>query len=186
LLNKFVLIKIATFTVFTPKHIQVKPLKYVNKTITSPYFYYRLVVRFTSCKGWIYKSLFLFTGRKSSVGIVTGYGWTVRGSNPGGTRFSAPVQTALGAHPASCKMGTGSFPGGKERPGREPDISDPSSFVVLKSITIPLLPLWTVCPVQSLSACTRVHFTFLPLFLFSPEEFYEVCIRQSVLHHQAV
>jgi len=28
------------------------------------------------------------------------------------------------------------------------------------SRAIPLLPLWTVRPVQSLSACTRVHFTF--------------------------
>jgi hypothetical protein len=28
------------------------------------------------------------------------------------------------------------------------------------SRTIPLLPLWAVRPVQSLSACTRVHFTF--------------------------
>ena len=30
------------------------------------------------------------------------------------------------------------------------------------SRAIPLLPLWAVRPVQSLSACTRVHFTFLP------------------------
>jgi len=29
-----------------------------------------------------------------------------------------------------------------------------------KSRAIPLLPLWAVRPVQSLSACTRVHFTF--------------------------
>jgi hypothetical protein len=29
-----------------------------------------------------------------------------------------------------------------------------------KSRAIPLLPLWTVRPVQSLSACTRVHCTF--------------------------
>ena len=28
-------------------------------------------------------------------------------------RFSAPVQTGPGAHPASYKMGAGSFPGGK-------------------------------------------------------------------------
>ena len=35
---------------------------------------------------------------------------------PVGARFSAPVQTGPGAHPASCKMGTGSFPGVK-RPG---------------------------------------------------------------------
>ena len=29
-----------------------------------------------------------------------------------------------------------------------------------KGRSIPLLPLWTIQPVQSLSACTRVHFTF--------------------------
>jgi hypothetical protein len=29
---------------------------------------------------------------------------------PGGARFSAPVQTGPGTHPASCTMGTGSFP----------------------------------------------------------------------------
>ena len=33
-----------------------------------------------------------------------------------GARFFAPVQTGLGAHPASHTMGTGSFPGVK-RPG---------------------------------------------------------------------
>jgi len=38
-------------------------------------------------------------------------GWEVRGSNPDGARFSAPVQTGPEAHPASCKMGTGSYPG---------------------------------------------------------------------------
>jgi len=50
-------------------------------------------------------------------------------SNPGGARFSAPVQTGPGAHPASCTMGTGSFPGGKERPGRDAVPSPPSSAV---------------------------------------------------------
>jgi len=30
---------------------------------------------------------------------------------PVGARFSTPVQTGPGAHPASCTMGTGSFPG---------------------------------------------------------------------------
>jgi len=74
-------------------------------------------------------------------------------------RFSAPVPTGSGAHPASCTMGTGSFPGGKERPGRDADPSPPSSAVAHESRAIPLLPLWAVQPVQSLSACTRVHFT---------------------------
>jgi len=32
---------------------------------------------------------------------------------PVGTRFSAPIQTGPEAHPDSCKMGTGSFPGVK-------------------------------------------------------------------------
>ena len=32
------------------------------------------------------------------------------------------------------------------------------------SRAIPLLPLWAVRPVQSLSACTRVHFTFFCVF----------------------
>ena len=48
---------------------------------------------------------------------------------------------------------------GKERPGRETDPSPPSSAVVRNSRAILLLPLWAVRPVQSLSACTRVHFT---------------------------
>jgi hypothetical protein len=31
--------------------------------------------------------------------------------NPGGARFFANVQISPGAYPASCTMGTGSFPG---------------------------------------------------------------------------
>jgi len=34
------------------------------------------------------------------------------------------------------------------------------------TLPIPLLPLWTVRPVQSLGACTGVHFTLLNLLLF--------------------
>jgi hypothetical protein len=36
---------------------------------------------------------------------------------PVGVRFSAPVQTGPGAHPASCTMGTGSYPGVKSGRG---------------------------------------------------------------------
>ena len=79
-------------------------------------------------------------------------------------RFSAPVQTGPGAHPASCTMGTGSFPGVKS--GRGVTLA-PHPLLVpwsWKSRAIPLLPLWTVRTVQNLSACTRVTFTFtLPL-----------------------
>ena len=54
-------------------------------------------------------------GRDSSVGIATRYGVHGPGieSRWGGARFSAPVQTGPGAHQASCKIGTGSFPGVK-------------------------------------------------------------------------
>ena len=51
---------------------------------------------------------------------------------PVGAGFSTPVQTGPGAHPASCTMDTGSFPRGKERPGRDADHSPPSSAVVMK------------------------------------------------------
>ena len=54
-------------------------------------------------------------GRDSSVGISTRYG--LNGprieSQWGGARFSAPVQTCAGAHPASYTLGTGSFPGSR-------------------------------------------------------------------------
>jgi len=78
-----------------------------------------------------------------------------------GARFSAPVQTGPGDHPASCTMGTGSFLG--VNCGRSETLT-PNPFLVpwsRKSRAVPLLPLWAVWPVQSLSACTRVHFTLL-------------------------
>jgi len=79
-----------------------------------------------------------------------------------GARFSAPVRTGPGAHPASCTMDTGSFPGVKSGWGLR---LTPHPLLVpwsRKSRAIPLLPLWTGQSVQSLSACTRVHFT-LPI-----------------------
>ena len=66
------------------------------------------------------------TIRGSSVSIVTGYGLDGPGIESRlGARFSAPVQTGPGAHPASYTMGTG----GKERPQRDADPSPPSSAV---------------------------------------------------------
>ena len=130
-----------------------------------------------------------------------------------GVRFSTPVQTGLGAHPASCTMSTGSFLGLKSGRGVTLTPHPPSSAMVKKKysytstppmgctactepqcqyngalylylylyspyelyglyrasvpvqgctlpLPIPLLPLYAIQPVQSLSACTRVHFTF--------------------------
>jgi len=100
-------------------------------------------------------------GPGSSVGIAPGYGLDGPGiESRWGARFSAPVQTGPGAHPASCTMGTGFFPGVKRHQGVT---LTPHPLLVpwsWKSRAIPLLPLWAVRPVQSLSACIRVTFTF--------------------------
>jgi hypothetical protein len=62
-------------------------------------------------------------------------------------------------------MGTGSFLGVKS--SRGVTLTPQPRMVPLsrKGRTVPLFSLWTVQPVQSLSACTRVHFTFY-LFMF--------------------
>ena len=77
-------------------------------------------------------------------------------------RFSAPVQTGPGAHPVYRTMGTGSF--SEVKRGRGVTLI-PHHLLVprsRKSRAIPLLPLWAVRPVQSLSACTE------ELYLYSP------------------
>src|SRR5215510_7592664 len=66
-------------------------------------------------------SLFHICGPSSSVGIAT----ELRAGRSGdrisvGVRFFAHIQTGPGAHPASCTMGTRSFPEVK-RPGRGAD-----------------------------------------------------------------
>ena len=66
---------------------------------------------------------------------------------PVGARFSAPVQTGHGAHPASCAMGTGYFPGVKSDRGLT---LIPHPLLVpwsRKCRVIPLFPLWAVRPV---------------------------------------
>jgi len=55
-------------------------------------------------------------------GLRSRYSYSLRAGRCGhrilvGARFSAPVHTGPGAHPASCTIGTGSFPGVKQ-PGR--------------------------------------------------------------------
>ena len=94
----------------------------------------------------------------------------VRGSNPdGGARFSAHVQTSPRAYPASCKMGTGSFP--RVKSGRGVTLT-PHFLLVQwsrKSIAIALLLPWAVRSVQSLSACTvqlHLHSPYGPYGLY--------------------
>jgi len=62
-------------------------------------------------------------------------------------RFSTPVQTGPGAHPASYKTGTGSFPGVK-RPGRGVDHPSPISIEVKETVELYIYstsePSWPV------------------------------------------
>jgi len=78
------------------------------------YFYINAVIQdinFSVLMGYL-------VGRDSSVGIATGYGLDGPGIESRWRRdFSTPVQTGPGAHPASCTMGTGSFPGLKSGRG---------------------------------------------------------------------
>jgi len=60
-------------------------------------------------------------------------------------------------------MGTGSFPGVKTGRGVTLTTHSLLESWSRKSRAVPLLPLWAVRPVQSLSACTRVQFTFFYL-----------------------
>jgi len=111
-----------------------------------------------------------FSGLGSVVSIATGY----RLDGPGiesrwEARFSAPVQTSPGAHPASCTMGTGSFQ--RVKSGRGVTLT-PHPLLLpwsWKSRAIPLLPVWAVPPVQSLSACTRgAFYLFFFFYTYSP------------------
>jgi len=88
---------------------------------------------------------FPVSGPGSSVGLATGY----RLDGPGiesqlGARFSAPVETGPEAHPASCTVGTGVFPGVKS--GRGVTLTPHPLLVVWsrKSRAMPLLPLWAI------------------------------------------
>ena len=102
------------------------------------------------------------SGPGSVVGIATGYGLDGPGiESRRGSRFSAPVQTGPGAHPASSTMGSVSFPGERAAGAWRWPLTPFKCRWSWKSRAIPVLPLWAVRPVQSLRACTRVHFTFL-------------------------
>jgi len=104
---------------------------------------------------------FIFRWSGSSVGIVTGYGLDGPGIESGWARhFSHLSIPALGPTQPPVQWVPG-LSRGKERPGRDADPSPPSNAMVEKQY-IALLPLWAVRPVQSLSACTRARFTFLP------------------------
>jgi hypothetical protein len=112
-------------------------------------------------------------GPASLVGIATGYVLDGAGIEcQWGAGYSAPVLTGPGAQPASCIMGTGSFPGVKS--GRSVTLT-PYSLLVpwsRRGRARPLLTPWAIRPVQNLSACTKVTFNlpFLPIQITHPSQ----------------
>ena len=86
-------------------------------------------------------------------------GWTVWGSNTGEGEIFRSCSDRPWGPPSLLYNGYRVFPGGKEWPGSDSDTSPllvPRSW---KGRATPLLPIWAVRPVQSLSTCIRVHFT---------------------------
>jgi hypothetical protein len=78
----------------------------------------------------------VWKGRDSSVGIAFRYGLDGPGiESRWVSRFSAPVQTGLGAHPACYTMGTRCFPG-VNRSGRGLDHPPPSSAEVKERVEL--------------------------------------------------
>jgi hypothetical protein len=98
------------------------------------------------------------SGPGGVIGIGTGYGLDGPGIESRWVRdFPHLSRPALGLTQPPIKCAPG-LPRGKERPGRGADPSHTSSAVGHERVE--LLSLWAVRPVQSLSACTRVHISF--------------------------
>ena len=94
-------------------------------------------------------------GPGSSVGIATELHAGRSGDRiPVGARFSAPVQTGPGTHPASCTMGTGSFSGVKS--GRCVTLTPYSLLVplVMKEQS------YTSTPPMDSTACTEPQYSY--------------------------
>ena len=71
-----------------------------------------------------------------------------------GARFSLPVQTGPEAHPTSCTMGAGSFPGVKLS---ERGVNHPPPF---RAKVKERVELYFLLPFSTFMACSRVTFTF--------------------------
>jgi hypothetical protein len=109
--------------------------------------------------------IFIIRGPGSSVGIATGYGLDSPGiESQWGRDFPHLSRPALGTTQPPVQWVPGLSQGVKSDRGVT---LTPHTLLVLwswQSRAIPLLPLWAVRPVQSFSACTRVHFTYIFIF----------------------
>jgi len=88
-------------------------------------------------------------GPGSVIGLATGYGLDGAGSNPVGGEIFLTCPDRPWGPPSLLYNGNRVFPGGKERPGREADLSPPFSAVVMKEYT------YTSTPHVDRTACTE-------------------------------
>jgi hypothetical protein len=145
---------------------------YFNRTICSIIAIYNSLysVKIILLYGVKYEIVFFTSvhqicGPGSLVSIVTGYELDGPGSNLGGGGIFRTCPDRPWGPPNLLYNGYRVFPGSKKRSGRD---AGPSTLLVpwsRKRRTLPLLPLRVVGPVQSLSACTSVYFTFFALIL---------------------
>jgi hypothetical protein len=104
----------------------VVPLAILSTSLAILYFFH---IRHCYCMSF-FKCYYLTMGRESVVSLATRYGLDGPGIESWwGVRFSTPVQTSHGAHPASYTLDTVSFPRLKQL-GRSVDRPYPSSFEV--------------------------------------------------------
>jgi hypothetical protein len=108
--------------------------------------------------------VYIYIWAGSSVGIATSYGLHGPGIESRlGVRFYAHVQTGPGAHPASCTMGTGSFPGVK-RPECDADHTPPSKRRGHERVELYLYP---ACgPVQALTGLLYLYLLYLHMYRY--------------------
>jgi hypothetical protein len=110
-------------------------------------------------------------GRDSVVGIAIRYGLDgPRIESRWGRVFFTLIQTGRGTHPASYKMGTGSYLGVK-RPGRDVDHPPNLKLRLKKKYIYNLLPIWAFV------TCCRVIFTFTFTITNGSEYVCLICIR---------
>ena len=83
---------------------------YASASVLKCYLYYICVC--VCVFMYIYIYIYIY-GPGNSVGIATDYGLDDPGIESRWGRVFPPIQTGPGAHPATCKMGTGPFPGVK-------------------------------------------------------------------------
>ena len=103
----------------------------------------------------------LYCGPVSAVGIATGYGLEGPGiESRWGRDYPHLSRPTLRPTQSPVQWLPRVSPGVKSGRGVTLTLNPLLVPWSRKNRAMPLLPLWAVRPVQSLSACTRVHFTF--------------------------